>query len=63
MPDDRAPDTDTDDDGPVDPIDREAARIDARSDDAPEEIEELTEHARAMGRDAPGEGSTPERLD
>jgi hypothetical protein len=42
-----------------DPIDREAAHIDARSDDAPEEIEELIEHARDLGRDAPGEGAIP----
>ena len=45
MPDD--PTVDNADDGHVvDPIDREAAQIDARSEDAPEEIEELIEHAR-----------------
>ena len=55
MPDDQA--FDTVDDGHVDPVDREAAQIDARSEDAPEEIEELIEHARALGRDAPGAGA------
>jgi hypothetical protein len=35
-----------------DPIDVEAAEIDARSPDAPEQIEELVEHAEALGRDA-----------
>jgi hydroxypyruvate isomerase len=35
----------------VDPIDREAATIDARSDDAREQIAELVEHAEALGRD------------
>ena len=59
MPDDQ--DLDTADDGHIDPIDREAAQIDARSEDAPEEIEELIEHARALGRDAPGEGAAPNR--
>lgn len=41
----------------VDPIDIEAADIDARSEDAPEQIRELVEDARAEGRDAalPGE--------
>ena len=57
MPDDRVLDTD---DGHVDPIDREAAQIDARSEDAPDEIEELIEHARDLGRDAPGEGTPPD---
>jgi hypothetical protein len=57
MPDDRV--HDPADDDHVDPIDREAAQIDARSEDAPEEIEELIEHAREIGRDAPGEGATP----
>lgn len=51
---------DTADDGHVDPIDREAAQIDARSEDVAEEIEELVEHARALGRDAPGEGPAPD---
>lgn len=36
----------------VDPIDRDAAEIDARSEDAPEQIERLIEHAGALGRDA-----------
>lgn len=44
---------------PIDPIDREAAQIDARSEDAPEEIAELIEHARAVGRDIPREGAAP----
>ena len=57
MPDDRV--LDTANEGQVDPIDREAADIDARSEDAPEEIEELIEHARDLGRDAPGEGTPP----
>ncbi len=57
MPDERDPEGPEDDH--VDPIDREAAQIDARSEDAPEEIEELIEHARLLGRDAPGEGATP----
>jgi hypothetical protein len=35
----------------VDPIDEEAAHIDARSEDAAEEIEELMEHAAEEGRD------------
>ncbi|MCU1387324.1 MAG: hypothetical protein JWL72_662 [Ilumatobacteraceae bacterium] len=35
----------------VDPIDREAAAIDARSEDAPEQIAELVEHAEELGRD------------
>jgi hypothetical protein len=39
---------DTDD---IDPIDREAATIDARSDDAREQIAELVEHADEVGRD------------
>jgi hypothetical protein len=57
MPEDRL---DSSDEEHVDPIDREAAHIDARSEDAPEEIEELIEHARDLGRDAPGEGTPPE---
>jgi hypothetical protein len=57
MPDDRV--VDNADEGHVDPIDREASKIDARSEDAPEEIEELIEHARDLGRDAPGEGTPP----
>jgi hypothetical protein len=45
-------------DATPDPIDEEAAEIDVRSEDAPERIEELVEHAQGMGRDAemPGEG-------
>lgn len=34
-----------------DPIDEEAAEIDARSEEAPEQIAELIEHAQEMGRD------------
>lgn len=36
----------------VDPIDEEAAEIDARSPDAAEQIAELIEHADDLGRDA-----------
>jgi len=36
----------------ADPIDQEAAQIDARSEDAPEKIEELIDHAEDLGRDA-----------
>ena len=39
----------------VDPIDEEAAHIDPRSEDAPEKIQELIEHARDLDRDAPAE--------
>ena len=39
----------------ADPIDEEAATIDGRSEDAAEEIAELIEHAREIGRDAPAE--------
>ena len=35
-----------------DPVEREAAEIDPRSPDAPEQIEELIDHAEALGRDA-----------
>jgi len=35
-----------------DPIDEEAATIDARAEDAPERIEELVQHAQQPGRDA-----------
>ena len=40
-----------------DPIDEEAAEIDARSPDAPEQIEDLVKHADALGRETslPGE--------
>lgn len=34
-----------------DPVDEEAAEIDARSPDAPEQIEELKDDAEALGRD------------
>lgn len=36
--------------GDVDPLDQEAAAIDARSDEAPEQIAELMEHAEELGR-------------
>jgi hypothetical protein len=42
-----------------DPIDAEAATIDARSEDAPEQIEELIEDAQALGRDAQQPGEEP----
>ena len=47
----------TDTGGTTDPIDEEAAEIDARSPKAEEQIEELVEHAKELGRDAevPGE--------
>ena len=35
----------------VDPIDEEASHIDPRSEDAPDKIEELIEHADKLGRD------------
>ncbi len=35
---------------PVDPLDQDAAQIDARSADAPEQIQELVEHAESLGR-------------
>ena len=35
----------------ADPIDREAATIDPRSEDAPDQIAELVEHAEELGRD------------
>ena len=57
MPDDRV--VDSADDKDVDPIDREAAQIDPRREDAPEEIEKLIEHARDLGRDVPGDGTPP----
>ena len=43
--------------GTPDPIDEESAEIDARSPNAEEQIEELVEHAKELGRDAkvPGE--------
>ena len=49
--------------GEPDPVDEKAATIDARSEDAPEQIEELVEEARSEGRDAamPGEESGSRR--
>jgi hypothetical protein len=41
-----------------DPIDREAAEIDPRSPEAPEDIEELIEHADELGRDPEQEVSS-----
>ena len=38
-----------------DPVDRDAAGIDARSPDAPEQIEELIEHAEELGREPEAE--------
>lgn len=35
----------------ADPIDEEAAEIDARAPEAAEQIEELVEHAQDLGRD------------
>ncbi len=35
----------------VDPIDREAAAIDARSDEARDQLAQLVEHADELGRD------------
>ncbi|MCU1394774.1 MAG: hypothetical protein JWM34_3202 [Ilumatobacteraceae bacterium] len=43
--------TNSDQAADIDPIDREAATIDARSDDAREQIAELVEHAEELGRD------------
>ena len=54
MSDDRVREPDS---GHADPIDREAAQIDA-PDDAPEEIEELIDHARELGRDAARRGKS-----
>ena len=50
----------------VDPIDREAATIDARSEDAPERIARLVEDAAALDRDVedspiPPEGNATEK--
>ena len=53
----------------VDPIDREAATIDARSDDARERIADLVEHADDVGRDVedspipPGDETTAEETE
>ena len=46
-----------------DPIDEEASVIDARSEDAPEQIAELIEHAQRMGRDTtlPNDVSAPDQ--
>jgi hypothetical protein len=41
----------SDDQQQPDPIDEEAAKIDPRSTEAPEEIEELKEDAEELGRD------------
>lgn len=43
-----------------DPLDEEAAEIDPRSPEAPEDIEELIEHAEELGRD-PDQEVTGER--
>ena len=47
-----------------DPVDVEAADIDARDPDAAEKIEEVIEHAEELGRDAdqPVDPDAPERL-
>ena len=45
------PDPETDDTPERDPVDEEAAEIDPRSPEAPEQIEELKEDAEALGRD------------
>jgi len=47
----------------VDPIDREAATIDARSEDAPERIAELVEDAKALDRDVEGSPTPPTDTD
>jgi hypothetical protein len=57
--------TEPNDEDGVDPIDRDAAEIDARSEDAPEKIQELIEHAESIGRDVsqdvdPNENDEPE---
>ncbi|HEY3485571.1 MAG TPA: hypothetical protein VGK49_09305 [Ilumatobacteraceae bacterium] len=41
----------TDTNAPPDPLDTEAAEIDARDPDVAEEIEELVDHAEDLGRD------------
>jgi hypothetical protein len=46
-----APPEPADDEGSPDPLDVEAANIDARSTTATEQIEELIEHADELGRD------------
>jgi hypothetical protein len=40
-----------DNNGEPDPLDEDAAEIDARSPEAAEEIEELIEHSEELGRD------------
>ncbi|MEY2580742.1 MAG: hypothetical protein QOE09_591 [Ilumatobacteraceae bacterium] len=47
----RRSNSETTDQTNADPIDEEAAQIDARSEDAPAKIEELIEHADKLGRD------------
>lgn len=46
-----------------DPLDAEAARIDPRSTEAAEEVEEFVEHAEELGRDPdqPVDGDREER--
>jgi hypothetical protein len=44
-----------------DPVDRAAAKIDARSPDAPEQIEELKDLAESLGRDVDDSPNEPER--
>ena len=50
----------TDDGTAADPIDVEAAEIDARSPDAPEQIAELIEDAEQLGRDTTTADPTPD---
>jgi len=47
----------TETNGKHDPVDEEASEIDARSANVEEQIEQLVEHAKELGRDAelPGE--------
>jgi hypothetical protein len=45
------PPTNQPDTSEPDPLDEEAAQIDARSPDGPEQIEDLKEDAEALGRD------------
>jgi hypothetical protein len=44
-----------------DPVDQAAAKIDARSPDAPEQIEELKELAESLGRDVDDPPNEPDR--
>ncbi|MEO7372027.1 MAG: hypothetical protein ABI949_05430 [Ilumatobacteraceae bacterium] len=55
------PQAKSDDRSTVDPIDKEAAHIDPRSEDAAEKIEDLIEHAEDLGRDAPQEVEADDR--